>query len=156
MRRKDREITKQEEIYEMMKKCDCCSVAFFDKEYPYIVPMNFGVIYKDGSFELYFHCAKSGTKLDLLQENDHVAFEMNSSHKLLLGETACDSTMEYESVCGNGTMTIASEDEKVSALEVIMNHYDGQEQYNFDERSVAAIHIMKLTVNSISGKRLKR
>jgi len=42
MRRKDREITDSGEIISIMKKCSVCSLAFFDEQYPYVVPMNFG------------------------------------------------------------------------------------------------------------------
>ncbi|MDF2587373.1 MAG: pyridoxamine 5-phosphate oxidase family protein, partial [Anaerocolumna sp.] len=44
MRRTDREITDLNQIVDIMKRCDVCRLAFFDKEYPYIVPLNFGLI----------------------------------------------------------------------------------------------------------------
>ena len=43
MRRKDREITDFDEIMNIINKCDTCRLALFDKEFPYIVPLNFGV-----------------------------------------------------------------------------------------------------------------
>ena len=155
MRRKDRAITNKDEIFEIMKKCSSCTVAFFDKNYPYVVPMNFGVQYHD-RFGLYFHCAKSGTKLKLLETNGNVGFEMNCEQKLILGEKSCDSTMEYESVCGNGTMTIVNADEKVRGLNLIMEHYDQKTQHSFDEKEIEMVHVLKIEVNEIVGKRLKK
>ena len=155
MRRKDREITNKDEILDIMKRCDSCTVAFFDKEYPYIIPLNFGVYYND-KFEIYFHCAKSGTKLSLLEANENVGFEMDCEHKLIIGDKSCDTTMEYESVCGNGVMSIVNNDEKVKGLNLIMEHYDQKAQHSFDEKAVEMIHILKLEVNEIVGKRLKR
>ena len=38
MRRKDREVTQPEEIFDIIKKCDVCRIAFFDEKFPYIVP----------------------------------------------------------------------------------------------------------------------
>lgn len=156
MRRKDREIVDYKEILAIMEKCDSCSVAFFDKEFPYIIPLNFGVTYIDGKFTLYFHCAKEGTKLELLQLNNHVAFEMSCSHKLLLGEKACDTTMEFESVCGNGIMEIVADDEKREALTALMNQYQNKEIHEFDDRAVNAVTVLRLEIKNISGKRLKR
>lgn len=43
MRRKDREITDFNEIMKIIDKCDTCRLALIDEEYPYIVPLNFGV-----------------------------------------------------------------------------------------------------------------
>ena len=43
MRRRDREITDKQEILEVMRKCDVCRIALHDGDYPYIVPLNFGL-----------------------------------------------------------------------------------------------------------------
>ena len=43
MRRKDREITDREEILAIIRKCDVCRIALNDGDYPYIVPLNFGL-----------------------------------------------------------------------------------------------------------------
>ena len=86
MRRKDREIKDLNDIMAIIKKCDVCNLAFFDEEYPYIVPLNFGVTLLDGTITLYFHGANAGKKLDLIKKNNKVGFEMDCSHKLILGE----------------------------------------------------------------------
>ena len=100
MRRKDREIINKEQIWRIMQRCGVCRVAFHDAEYPYIVPLNFG-IGKGEPLTLYFHCAAQGKKLDLMQRDRRVSFEMDCAHQLVTGDLACDTTMEYESVCGN-------------------------------------------------------
>ena len=43
MRRKDREITDFDEIVSIIKRCDVCRLALNDEEFPYIVPLNFGL-----------------------------------------------------------------------------------------------------------------
>ena len=43
MRRKDREITDFDEIVDVIRACDVCRIAMNDGDYPYIVPMNFGL-----------------------------------------------------------------------------------------------------------------
>ena len=156
MRRKDREITDLNELYAIMKKCDSCSVAFFAKEFPYVIPLNFGVCFNNEKFTLYFHSAHVGTKLDLLHKNNHVGFEMSCSHKLLLGDSACDSTIEYESVCGNGIMSILPHEEKLEALTQLMTQYQNSKSFNFDEKAIESVTVMKLEVHQITGKRLKK
>lgn len=156
MRRQDREIKDLNEILAIVKKCDVCNVAFVNGEVPYVVPMNFGVNFNDGKFELFFHGANAGTKLELLKKNHYVAFSMDCSHKLILDEQACHCTMEYESVCGNGIMEIVKDDQKIAALSSLMEQYQGKANHQFNEAMVNSIAVMKLSVNEITGKRLKR
>jgi nitroimidazol reductase NimA-like FMN-containing flavoprotein (pyridoxamine 5'-phosphate oxidase superfamily) len=156
MRRKDREIVDMNEILGIIKKCDVCSLAFFDKEYPYIIPLNFGYHNHDDKIELYFHCAGVGKKLDLMKANPNVAFEMNCSRNLITGENACDYTMEFESVCGNGVAVILPEEEKITALNYLMKQYSNKENFQYNENLVKRITVLKLTVHNISGKRLVR
>ena len=68
MRRHDRE-TSYEEAVTILRGCPYATVAFHGGEYPYTVPMHFGVAEEDGALVLYFHGAKEGKKLDLLAEN---------------------------------------------------------------------------------------
>ncbi|KOF57818.1 MULTISPECIES: pyridoxamine 5'-phosphate oxidase family protein [Clostridium] len=152
MRRKDREIMNLKEIVTIIKKCDVCSLALFDEEYPYIVPLNFGVNFVENKITLYFHGAKAGKKLELIKKNNKVGFEMNCSHKLLLGEKDCNSTMEYESVCGNGIVEILNESEKREALTYLMKQYSDKEKFEFDENAVNAVSVFKLEVSEIHGK----
>ena len=155
MRRKDREITDLNEIMKIIKKCDVCSLAFFDEEYPYIIPLNFGVTLVDDRITLYFHGANVGKKLELIKKNNKVGFEMNCSHKLLLEEIACKSTMEFESVCGNGVVEILNETEKKDALTYLMKQYSSKESFEFSKSEVDAVTVFKIVVNEIQGKILK-
>ena len=60
MRRSDREIKDFDEIIEVINKCDVCRLAINDGDYPYIVPMNFGLNIEDGKVVLYFSLRKRG------------------------------------------------------------------------------------------------
>lgn len=157
MRRKDREVTNKDEILEIIRKCDVCRLAFYDEDYPYIIPMNFGFSSEGADIELLFHCANAGKKLDLIKANPKAGFEMDCSHKLILGkEKDCNSTMEYESICGNGMIEILSEDRKVYALTQLMNQYSSKDNFEFSEKDLMGITVFKLTVQHIYAKRLKR
>lgn len=155
MRRKDREVTDYNEILEIMKKCEVCRLAIHGEKYPYIVPMNFGVSMLNGRFKLYFHCATVGTKLDLIRRDPNVSFEMDCSHRLILSETACNSTMEYESVCGYGSIQIVDEADRADGLAILMKQYQPKKKHEFDYNELKAVEVLELTVEEIYGKRLK-
>ena len=154
MRRKDREITDLNEILSIIKKCDVCRIALFDKEFPYIVQLNFGIEVVKKQIILYFHGSGIGKKIELIKVNNKVAFEMDCEHRLVTGETSCNYTMEYESVCGNGEMTIVSEEEKIRALKYLMKQYVEADDFEFNEKAVQTVTVLKLRVQSITGKRL--
>lgn len=125
MRRKDREITDFAEIVAIMRKCDVCRLAIHDEPYPYIVPVNFGFEVEGKGIILYIHGAKQGAKHALLQKNNRVSFEMDCAHRLIqpTGEESCTASMAYESVIGQGELTLLGEEEKAHALRVILAHY---------------------------------
>jgi len=156
MRRKDREITDLKDIVEIIKKCDVCRLALFDCEYPYIIPLNFGFSFDGENIEFYFHGANAGKKLSLLGLNNKVGFEMDCSHRLITGEKACDYTMEYESVCGNGIVSLLNDDQKIDALTHLMKQYSKEKTFEFNEINLKAIAVFKLNVNEITAKALKQ
>ena len=57
MRRADREIKNRKDILDVIRKCDVCRLALNDDEYPYIVPLNFGMRISEDNVYLYFHGA---------------------------------------------------------------------------------------------------
>ena len=156
MRKSNREITDLHEILGVLGRCSVCRLALFDGTYPYIVPLNFGFEAEDGRVTLWFHCAGQGKKLDLLQRNPSAAFEADIPARLILSDKACSSTMLYESVCGNGTLEIASDGEKLRGLTAVMRQYSERTAFDFDENEVKAVTVLKLTVNEITGKRLMK
>ena len=44
-------------MLDIMRKCDVCRLAFHDGDYPYIVPLNFGLSVTGDTVELIFHSA---------------------------------------------------------------------------------------------------
>lgn len=155
MRRKDREILNMDEILGIIKKCDVCRLALFDDEYPYIIPMNFGFEYQGQQIVIYLHCANEGKKLDIIKRNNKVSFEMDCSHKLIQDTMPCNCTMEYESVIGHGIIEIMNEN-KEKALTELMKHYSNEETFNFPDKIMQATTALRITVEKITGKHLKK
>lgn len=153
MRREDREITAFADIVQIMEKCDVCRLALFDEEYPYILPLNFGMQVEDEKVILYFHGATEGKKYDLIDQNNKVSFEMDCSHRLVTDEIKRSCTMEYESVIGQGKIEMISDaEEKYEALCVLMKHYH-KEDFAFNRDVILKTKVFKLTVQNMTGKK---
>lgn len=100
MRRSDREIKSRQEILDVLNRCDVIRLGINTPDYPYVVPLNFGVEADERSITLWFHCAAEGLKLDNISRDPRAGFETDCSHRLVAGKNACNYSMEYESVIG--------------------------------------------------------
>ncbi|MCI8955416.1 MAG: pyridoxamine 5'-phosphate oxidase family protein [Eubacterium sp.] len=152
MRRSDREITDKKEMIEIIKKCDVCRIVLNDEDYPYIVPLNFGMDIQDEGIVFYFHGATEGKKYDLIRKNNKATFEMDCSHQLVMDDKKMSCTMKYESIIGRGHIEIVSEEEKMKGLEILMKQYH-QEDFQFGTAIVPNTNVFKLTVEEMTGKR---
>lgn len=68
-----------EEIENLLICGDICRIAFFDQEYPYIIPFQYA--YVDGA--IYFHFTNYGRKIKLLNQNPKVCVEIERLDDLL-------------------------------------------------------------------------
>ena len=148
MRRKDKEITDNRIIEEILSKSGICRIAIMDKDAPYIVPLNYG--YRDNY--IYFHSASHGRKIELLKVNNKVCFEIEYSHEIIIKEFSCEWTSKYRSVIGYGTIEMVSDKAEIkSGLDIIMAHY-GRIENTYEEKNLQRIVLLKLKIDSISGK----
>lgn len=154
MRRKDREITDRRQINAIIKACDCCRIAFPAEDAPYIVPLNFGFIDDQNKRTLYFHGAKEGRKIDLINKTDYVGFEMDTNHTPVTAEgTPCSYTFLYSSIIGKGKISlIDSTDEKIEALKIITRHINPDEKGDIFPERAAAVSVFKIEVAELSCK----
>lgn len=151
MRRKDQEIRDKAIIESIMRKEMVCRIALSDNNMPYIVPMNFG--YKNNS--LYLHSAKEGKKIEIIKNNNNVCFEIDTDHELIKSEKACSWGMKYRSVIGFGKAhLIDNSEEKRRALDIIMEHYSSKSSYDYLEKEIDNVAIIKIEIESIIGKEL--
>lgn len=152
MRRKDREITDFDEIVSIMRKCDSCIIALNDGDFPYVVPMSFGLSVENNQLYLYFHCANEGRKLDIIRKDPRVTFEMDCEHNIILYEERMSCTMGYASVIGHGEFEFVCNEDKFDALKILMKQYHS-EDFKFNTNMMKATTVLKLRVFDIVGKR---
>ena len=153
MRRKDREITDNGKIREIIAGCECCRLGLVDNGRAYIVPLSFGEVEHEGKYTFYFHGAKEGRKLDLIRQNGWAGFEMDRGYTLHGADTACSHSAAFESIIGGGTVTIVeTEEEKRAGLQAIMAHATGKTDWEFDSRMVDSVCVIRLDVDELSCK----
>ena len=152
MRRKDREITDFNEIINIIKKCDVCRIALNDKDFPYIVPLNFGLDIQGKEVYLYFHYAIKKKKLDLIAKDNRVTFEMDCDHNFILYEERMSCTMGYESVIGHGVIETVPDENKYESLKILMRQYHA-EDFKFNTDMMRVTTVLKMTVIDMVGKR---
>lgn len=153
MRRRDREVTEQKHIDEIIAACDCCRLGMRDEAGVYIVPMNFGFRRENDRRYLYFHGADEGKKLDLLRKNPQVGFEMDTAHDLVAAESAEGFSFRYSCIVGKGIVRfLQNPAEKRRALSFLMEHYTKKTDWSFPEKLLEHMAVLELEVTEISAK----
>jgi hypothetical protein len=153
MRRKDREITEVSILELIISRSDVCRIAFAVDNHPYIVTLNYGYMGGDHPC-FYFHCAREGKKLEMLRKNNFVCFELDTDHELYEGENGCDWGMKFSSIVGYGKITEIEDSESgIRGLDCIMSHYSKKEKFSYDEKVLANTRILRLDIESMTGKR---
>ena len=150
MRRRDREINNRQEIDAIISAALVCRIALSNGTEPYVVPVSFGY---DGQ-ALFIHTAKSGRKIDFIEANNRVCFELETNVSLKTDDSsACKWTFEFESVIGYGTIIeLETAEDKALGLHQIMLHYSDRE-WDIDEKETATTRVWRIDVESVTGKR---
>lgn len=148
MRRSDKQIEDKAEIESIIRDSTICHLALCADDQPYVVPLNFG--YDKES--LYFHCAREGRKIDIIRRNPPVCFSFVPDHRVVPSETSCGWTTKYRSVTGFGTASLVDDRKsKVEALGIIMEQYSG-DKVQFEDNAVDKVLIIRVDVESMTGK----
>lgn len=155
MRRKDREVTDEKQLLNILEMCKVCRIAMQDDQGLYIVPLNFGYEYKNETLHLFFHSAKEGRKVNAFEKNPKVAFEMDCGHQLIEGKIACEYGYEFQSIIGTGNIhKIKDKQEQKKGLSLLMRHMTGKE-FTFEDNMLNAVFVYQLEVHEFTGKRKK-
>lgn len=152
MRRKDREVINNEEIHDILSRCDTIRIGMHGNEYPYIIPVSFGMEIIEDKPVIYFHCTKHGLKTDLLKVNPYVCIEGDIFMKV--EKTANGITTRYESIIGFGKSEFVEDpDEIIRGLKLLTQHY-GYKEYPLERcRGLAHVKMCKIRVDTLTGER---
>jgi len=154
MRRSEREVKNETEILEIVNGCKVLRLGMVDAGRPYVVPLNFGYTIAGAVITIYLHCAKNGRKLEVLAKNNKVCIEMDRMTQLITGESGCDYSCNFESLIGEGQAVILTDEaEKIKALNHIMKHQTGRDDFSFEQRIVAMTTVIAVALQQYSVKR---
>ena len=152
------EIKSKDKIKEFLNNESTGRIASLDENgYPQIIPMNF--IFNDNV--IYMHSHTRGEKLQNIQKNDKVGFEVDKNLEFLPSyfsdpNDASLADTFYISVVIKGKATIVTDkNEKTLALNRLMEKYQpegGYEPINPQMDVLNEVTVIKITPDSIRGK----
>lgn len=149
MKREDKEIRDKDEIESIVQRAIVCRIAFSENDVPYIVPVNFGI--RDDC--LYFHSAAEGKKIEIIEQNNRVCFEVDIDQEVVRSATPCDWGMKYRSVIGFGkAFLVRNVEEKRKALNTIVEHYSGKPS-DYPESAIGDVAIIRVEIESMTGRK---
>lgn len=155
LRRKDRTIKDVNTIKTIVSKCQVVRVAMCKDNVPYLVPLNYGYVFKDGGeLILYCHCSTSGKKLDILEENQNVFIEIDNKKNIIDDDTPCEFDFEYFSIMSPGKVEFVHNIyDKIHGLNKITEHYTSKDNNNeFKNEALNKIFLLKITCTNLSAK----
>lgn len=151
MRKSQREITDKDEVINLLASCQTVRLAMNGEDFPYVVPLSFGYEYADGRLCIYFHCAKEGKKIDLLNRDGRVCMEVDELGGYV--GTGHSVTADYKSVIMTGVAERVGGAEAVKGLKLLLEHC-GVTGYSAEEcaaKDLCAVY--RVEVISFSGKK---
>ena len=152
MTRREREITDLNEIIKILDKSKVLHLGLVDGDAPYVVPMNYGYEMLDGKLTMYLHGAKRGRKIDVMQKNPKVFFELECDIVPFAGDIACQYGITYASVMGRGAAVIVEDiEEKKHALSVLMKTQTDMD-FSFEDKMVAFVNVIRIDVAEYTAK----
>ena len=136
--RRSKQVLSQEDSIAVLEKATSGVLAVSgDDNYPYAVPVSF--VYADG--KIFFHCAKSGHKLDVIDEDKIVPEEY---------------TTYFRSVIAFGKARILEEEaEKRSAIEKLAAKYTPDDEAGRlaeIDKEFKALCMVEIAIEHLSGK----
>lgn len=123
-----------------------------DNGYPYGMPMNHFYNEEDGN--IYFHCGRSGHRLDSLKKNEKASFCVYDSGTVSEGEWA----LSINSVIVFGKVEIIDDAQTISDISYRLSRkFTDDEEYIKKEIGIFSNEtlILKMTVEHICGKAVK-
>lgn len=149
MRRKKQEMPFEECVEVLNRGTSGVLAVSGDDGYPYAVPLS----YVCCDSKIYFHCAKSGHKLDGIRRNSKVSFCVTDQDRVVPEEY----TSYYRSVIVFGKARILEEEKEIrEAIGLLARKYspeiEEKERQKEIEKYFSALCMVELSVEHMTGK----
>ena len=152
MTKRERQITDPQQILSILDTAKVLRLGLAVDNEPYVVPMNYGYVMEEGKLTLYLHSAVRGKKLDMVQANPKVFFELDCDLKPFEGKLPCQYGLSYSSLMGRGTACIVEDvEEKKKAMSILMKTQTGKD-FSFEDRLVSIVTVIRVDVAEYTAK----
>ncbi|WP_459855844.1 pyridoxamine 5'-phosphate oxidase family protein [Humidesulfovibrio idahonensis] len=149
MRRMDREVTDRAEMDAIIGAGKVLHLALADGDMPFVVP----VFYAYDGAALYFHSAKAGTKIDIMQRNSKVCFCITVDHGIIESDKPCDFEARHRTVIGFGrAVFVEDEAEKIKALNMIVGRFTDK-AFEYPKANLKTTAVVRIEIASLKGKK---
>jgi hypothetical protein len=152
MRKEKKEIRNGAVIDKLLNTCPVGRLGTIGKDgYPRIKPLNF--LYLDGT--IYFHSAREGEKIDDINRDNRVIFELDETIGYVKGDiNPCSARFLYRSLMIKGRAAIVNDDaEKLLTLKLLMKKYQPEGGYGeFLPEKLNITAVVRIDIEEITGK----
>ncbi len=152
LRQAKKEIKTKKTMIALLKTCPVGRLGTTGRDgYPMIKPLNFA--YQDG--KIFFHSARAGEKIDDINRNNRVCFEVDLPIALVRSKgSPCKAHYLYQSVIIRGKAhVVRDESERICALTQLMQKYqpDGF-CTEFPEDKLRLTEVIRIDIEEMVGK----
>lgn len=149
MRRRQQQLSSEESIQVLKNGTHGVLAVLGQNGYPYTVPLSY--VYEKG--KIFFHCAKTGYKLEALKKEDKVSFCVVDQDDIVPEEY----TTYFRSVIVFGRARILqNEEEKRQAIQLLARRYSPMESdlhlHTAIEKGIHALCMVELNIEHMTGK----
>lgn len=140
----------KDEVASLLERAPVGCLGLSVDDQPYVVPVNF--VYSDG--KLYFHSASTGQKIDFLNKNQKVCFEVDEVMEVKkTGESVCNYAQTFRSVIIYGQARFVNDnDEMRKMLKILVEKYAGEEVEYSEIKCGRDLAVVEVEIEHISGK----
>ena len=146
--RRNKQLLSVQEVAAIMHRCTNGILACLgDEGYPYAVPLNY--VYHDD--KLYFHCAKTGHKLDAILKNPKVSFAVVDEDTIVSEKY----TSYFRSVIAFGEARIVQGEERLASLKALIEKYSADQPEDSKQRAISECdraYMIAIDIHHITGK----
>ena len=152
IRRKEKAITNQSEMIEILKQAQYVTIAMCMENQPYLATLSHG--YDSERNCIYFHCAREGKKIDILSANNLIWGQAIVDKGYVQG--ACDHL--YATTQFRGQVSFIDDiDEKRHALRLMIESLDENPETVYSKQvtndSAKKVNIGRIDIDYMSGKK---
>ncbi|GAB6146581.1 pyridoxamine 5'-phosphate oxidase family protein [Desulfocicer niacini] len=147
LRRKEKQMSEGETLELLKNGTEGVLATLGADGYPYAVPLNYAC--HDG--DIYFHCAKTGHKIDNLTHHEKVSFCVVTDAEIIPEKFST----RFKSVIVFGTASEVFEDEKAAGLLALVKRYSSEylgEGKKYIASDMHKTRVFKIKIEKLTGK----